>query len=112
MLSQQMINLMARYGVETESELCRAIAADLTEECCDPGDEPFRAKDMGAVLDQMLEAEYQRIAGGAYDVATCDLCGLSAAHIHPDEEYWMTGWNDELAAAERRAEEQAFWEGL
>jgi hypothetical protein len=67
MASQQMINLLHRYSVTTEAALLQAIAEEYTEMCCDPGDEPFRAEDMGATLDQMLEAEYQRIAGGAYD---------------------------------------------
>jgi hypothetical protein len=89
MTSPQMQNLLDRYGVDTEAELLQAIADDLTENCCDP------AEHMDGVLDQMLEAEYQRIAGGAYD-----------------PEYELTGWNAEMAAAERSAEEQAFWEGL
>jgi hypothetical protein len=28
------------------------------------------------------------------------------------QEYWLTGWNEEFAKAEREAEEKAFWEGL
>ena len=67
MASQQMTNLLKRYGVTTERALLQAIADEFTEMCCDPGDEPFEAKYMGATLDEMLEAEYQRIAGGAYD---------------------------------------------
>lgn len=67
MTSPQMKNLLARYGVTTEKALLIAIAAEYTEMCCDPGDEPFLPEHMGATLDEMLEAEYQRIAGGAYD---------------------------------------------
>ena len=95
MASPQLQNLMKRFGVTTRKDLLQAIADDFTDNCCDPGDEPFRAEDMEPALDQMLEAEYQRIEGGAYDA-----------------EYELTGWNAEMAAAERRAEEQAFWEGL
>lgn len=102
MASPQMQNLLNRYGVATEPALLQAIADELNEECWDPadGEDPFTAADAGLMLDGMLEAEYQRIAGGAYDAP--DL----------DEEYELTGWNAEMAQAERDAEERAFWEGL
>jgi hypothetical protein len=67
MTSPQMQNLLDRYGVQTEEDLLERIASEYTEECCEPGEEPFLPEHMGGVLDQMLEAEYQRIAGGAYD---------------------------------------------
>lgn len=68
MASQQLTNLMQRFGVTTRKDLLQAIADDYTDNCCDPGDEPFRAEDMEPTLDEMLEAEYQRIEGGACDL--------------------------------------------
>jgi hypothetical protein len=90
MKSPQMQNLLDRYGVQTEEALLKALAAEYTEECCDPGEEPFLPEDMAAVLDQLLEAEYQRIAGGAYDTS------------HPTDE----DWDEE---AQLRAEAEAEW---
>ena len=65
--SQQMLNLLDRYKVKTEPELIRAIADEYTLETCDPGDEPVSLEIAEIYLDRMLESEYQRIAGGAYD---------------------------------------------
>lgn len=62
-MSQQMTNLLRRYGVESEDELLHAISVEYEQET---GWMPSREA-ARAWLDQMLEAEYQRIAGGAYD---------------------------------------------
>lgn len=63
--SPQMRNLKARYGVTTERALVRAIRDDIDAECLDPGEEPTPLTVAEVWLDQALEAEYQRIAGGA-----------------------------------------------
>jgi hypothetical protein len=62
-VSEQMANLRARYKVRNEKELIRAIRAEYERET----GERFTLRDAAVILDQMLEAEYQRIAGGAYD---------------------------------------------
>lgn len=61
--SQQFQNLLDRYGVTTKRDLLRAIAREYTEET---GERHTQA-DAELLLDPMLEAEYQRIAGGAYN---------------------------------------------
>ena len=61
--SPQMASLQARYGAATKAGLLRAIRDDYNREC----GEGFTIRDAEMMLDGMLEAEYQRIAGGAYD---------------------------------------------
>lgn len=63
--SAQTLAVMARYQVTTERALLRAIAAEFTRET----GERYTIADAGLMLDGMLEAEYQRLAGGAYDRA-------------------------------------------
>jgi hypothetical protein len=63
MTSPQMANLFKRYGVTTEAELIKAIQDEYERET---DFRPPKAVTQ-SILDQMLEAEYQRIAGGAYD---------------------------------------------
>lgn len=63
--SAQMTRLLARYGAADEAGLLRAIRDEYELET---GSRPGRIA-ATAILDQMLEAEYQRIAGGAYDEA-------------------------------------------
>lgn len=65
MTSPQMQNLLRRYGVETEEALLEAIAQDQATET-ESDIEDMRAI-ADVLLDRMLEAEYQRIEGGAYD---------------------------------------------
>src|SRR5512140_1761256 len=68
MLSEQTQSLMARYGVTTRDALLRAVRDEMNTECWQPGDGPrFTIRDAELSLGPMLEAEYQRIAGGAYD---------------------------------------------
>jgi hypothetical protein len=62
-VSRQMLNLLGRYGAANERQLLRAIAKEYTEET----GERHTLRDAEALLDGMLEAEYQRIEGGAYD---------------------------------------------
>ena len=62
-MSQQMENLLKRYNVTTEKELIKKIAKEWTEET--GVRTPLYIAEI--YLDQMLEAEYQRIEGGAYD---------------------------------------------
>ena len=59
-----MENLLRRYGVENERDLLKAIAKEWTEET----GVRYTLDDANFLLDGMLEAEYQRIEGGAYDV--------------------------------------------
>lgn len=61
--SPQMTRLLERYGVTSERDLLRAIRDEYLEET----DERLTLRVCGVLLDQMLEAEYQRIAGGAYE---------------------------------------------
>jgi hypothetical protein len=61
--SEQLIRLLARYGVRTQRELLRAIRDEYTVET----GERYTLLDAELMLDGMLEAEYQRIAGGAYE---------------------------------------------
>jgi hypothetical protein len=61
--SPQMVNLLRRYRVKTEKELIRAIRNEWSEET----GTRYTEADAAVILDQMLEAEYQRIEGGAYD---------------------------------------------
>jgi hypothetical protein len=62
-VSPQMAALLARYEVVDEAALLKAIAA---EERKETGSRV--SKDVAQVLlDRMLEAEYQRIEGGAYE---------------------------------------------
>lgn len=61
--SSQMVHLKKYFNVSTEAELLKAIQEDYERET---GWRP--SKDVAeALLDRLLEAEYQRIAGGAYD---------------------------------------------
>lgn len=64
-MSEQLDNLLRGYGVTTERELVLAIQREYAGET---GEEVTIA-DAEVILDGMLEAEYQRIAGGAYDGA-------------------------------------------
>lgn len=59
-MSEQMDRLMRRYSVTTEQELIRAIAEEYTVET----GEFHSLADAELMLDGMLEAEYQKIAGG------------------------------------------------
>ena len=68
MASPQLQNIFKRYGVTTMKDLRVAVAKEYSEMFLDPGEKPFRPSDMDSTIDQMLEAEYQRIEGGAYDV--------------------------------------------
>ena len=56
-----MKSLMAKYGVTTQRDLLRKIAAEYTQET----GERFTQADAAVMLDGMLEAEYQRIEGGS-----------------------------------------------
>jgi hypothetical protein len=58
-----MTSLMRRYHVTTERALLRAIRDDWTTNT----GERYTLRDAELMLDGMLEAEYQRIEGGAYD---------------------------------------------
>jgi hypothetical protein len=58
-----MANLMKRYQVTTERELLRAIVREYQAET----GSRYSLREASIILDEMLEAEYQRIEGGAYD---------------------------------------------
>jgi hypothetical protein len=60
--SPQMANLLKRYRVRTEKELIRMIRNEYLEETGS-----CTLLEAEGLLEQMLEAEYQRIEGGAYD---------------------------------------------
>lgn len=60
--SPQMASLKRRYRVTTKRALLRAIADEYTRET----GEKYTLRDADLILDGMLEAEYQRIEGGAY----------------------------------------------
>jgi hypothetical protein len=62
-----MVNLMRRYRVTTRAALVRAIRDNYTAETCEPGERPVSLATAEVLLDRLLEAEYQRIAGGVYD---------------------------------------------
>lgn len=62
--SEQLRHLIHRYGVDTDAQLLRAIQKG---EEVETGERPSKVV-AEVILDRMLEAEYQRIAGGAYDV--------------------------------------------
>jgi len=64
--SPQMANLMARYSVTNQKDLVRAIRDEFNLMCVDVDEEPFTLAWAENMLDQLLEAEYQRIQGGAY----------------------------------------------
>jgi hypothetical protein len=64
-VSKQVDRVMAQYGVTTEKALIRAVRDEYTRET----GERFTLRDAELMLDGMYEAEYQRIAGGAY---VCD----------------------------------------
>lgn len=66
-MSEQMNNLLRRFGVTTEEALLEAIAQDDAENT-DLSIEDARLI-APVVLDRMLEAEYQRIEGGAYEMS-------------------------------------------
>lgn len=61
--SQQMRNLKRQYNVKTEEELLRAVQVEWSEET----GEYVTPREAEVILDHLLEAEYQRIEGGAYD---------------------------------------------
>ncbi len=61
--SEQLIRLMARYGVSTEVALLRAIRDDEA----DMTGYRMSLSAAAVVMDRMLEAEYQRGESGAYD---------------------------------------------
>jgi hypothetical protein len=61
--SPQMLNLKLRYGVTKKADILRRIVAELKEET----DTVLTLSQAEVILDQELEAEYQRIVGGAYD---------------------------------------------
>ncbi|MGV0985053.1 MAG: hypothetical protein ACOYB2_10890 [Limnohabitans sp.] len=68
MAVDQMQSLKAQYGVTTKRDLVRAIADEFALETGER-----RSVVMAEVmLDGMLEAEYQRIEGGAYDMPDLD----------------------------------------
>jgi hypothetical protein len=60
----QMTNLLSRYGVTTRRNLLAAIAKEYREET----GEAFSRAAVEVMLDEMLDAERERIEGGAYDV--------------------------------------------
>ena len=61
-MSEQKRRLLERYGVTTERALVRAIQDEYEQET---GERPVRVV-AEIILDEMLEAEFQRIEGGAY----------------------------------------------
>jgi hypothetical protein len=61
--SEQLTRLLARYKVDNIMDLLRAIKKEYREET----GAHLNYAEVDVILDQMLEAEYQRIAGGAYD---------------------------------------------
>lgn len=95
MTSQQMTNLLTRYGVTTERNLIRAIRDEYATET----GVRYTLAEAAVILDHMLEAEYQRIEGGAYDTpvrlfgeddaVTCFVC---YHHEHPES---VCGHNDD-----------------
>lgn len=62
-MSEQMRRLLDRYDVTNEQDLLIAIRKDYEQET----GEQYSETEIMVILDRMLEAEYQRIAGGAYD---------------------------------------------
>jgi hypothetical protein len=68
--SEQLRNLIKRYSVDTEKQLAKAIGKGIATETGAPRD----AKLDDIFLDQMLEAEYQRIEGGPTNDERVLLC--------------------------------------
>ena len=62
-MSEQMRRLLDRYDVMSEQMLLVAIRKEYEQET----GEKYSEAEIMVILDRMLEAEYQRIAGGAYD---------------------------------------------
>jgi hypothetical protein len=62
-VSPQMQNLLRRYDVANERALNKAVREEYARET----GERFSVAVADVLIDQMLEAEYQRIEGGAYD---------------------------------------------
>ena len=62
-MSAQMTALKAQYGVSTQRALVQAIADEFARET----GERRSVRTAEVLLDGMLEAEYQKIEGGAYD---------------------------------------------
>lgn len=62
-MSEQMRRLLDRYDVMSEQMLLVAIRKEYEQET----GEQYSETEIMVILDRMLEAEYQRIAGGAYD---------------------------------------------
>jgi hypothetical protein len=94
MQSQQMTNLLRRYHVDTEPELLDAIAREDAEMFDMPLADARSIADV--ILDGMLEAEYQRIEGGAYDPSTrADEPPAPVADLEVDYDE-NTGTEDEL----------------
>jgi hypothetical protein len=60
--SPQMRSLLKRYGVTTERALIRAIRDEYNRECVEDGEEKYTLFTAELMLDEMLEAEYQRLA--------------------------------------------------
>jgi hypothetical protein len=68
-ISPQESRLLDRYGVTTRRDLIRAIRDEYSRET----GERYTLRDAELMLDGMMEAEYQRIAGGAYDSTTDEM---------------------------------------
>jgi hypothetical protein len=66
-MTPQMKSLCKKYGVTTQKQLLRAICDEWTRETCEEGEPPVSLATGEVLLDRMLEAEYQRIYGGAYE---------------------------------------------
>jgi hypothetical protein len=92
-----MNNLMTRYGVTTERSLLHAIAQEYTRET----PERHTIRDAELMLDGMLEAEYQRIEGGAYD----ELFPVSLLQGY-------VGWDGRIHYAPRRVIRPGLWNFL
>ena len=86
MASPQLQNIMKRYGVTSMRDLRKAVADEYTEWFLDPSEEPFRPSDMDSTIDEMLESEYQRIEGGAYEADEEELAQAASFGTVPDDE--------------------------
>lgn len=112
-----MNNLKQRYGVTTQRDLLRAIRDEYARET----GEPYTLFDAELMLDGMLEAEYQRIEGGAYDrpspepsdamnfrhpsTCDCEQCEDPRGEQRPDIEVYGTPEHEAwLMDLERRGE--------
>lgn len=100
-VSAQMARLMTSYGVTTRAALLRAVRDESIEETWTPGEREevldwetgeYRTRavpkptirDAELALDGMLEATYQRIEGGAYDVLR-DVEEAAPTPVQPSE---------------------------